>query len=119
MKRTQELTSIHYRRSVKRSASRVLHGHCPVCGSPLEAVAAGANGPENTQEGDRESAERIVIHLVRKEPGPQPEKDSGDQCCVRVSPATGSHIAPLALADFADSIRRSKCFTEKWIGHLV
>jgi len=50
MRRTREVTSIHYRREVKSLfASQVLRGRCPVCGSTLEAsvVSVAAQLPTN------------------------------------------------------------------------
>jgi hypothetical protein len=67
MRRTRELTSIHYRRSVKRpSASQGLRGYCPVCGSALEVIVV--NEPEETRGSGSRPSERTVFRLVREEP---------------------------------------------------
>lgn len=41
MKRTRIVTAIHYRRSLKKSVSRKLPTHCPVCGAALVTSEAG------------------------------------------------------------------------------
>ena len=54
VKRTRELTSIHYRRTVTKPSSSDVqsqsHTRCPICGAPLEAVfvsdPGGMGGPQ-------------------------------------------------------------------------
>jgi hypothetical protein len=66
MRRTRELTSIHYRRLVKRSrASLGLRGYCPVCGSALEVIVV--DEPEGTRGGSAKPVERTVFRLAREE----------------------------------------------------
>lgn len=77
MKQTREVTAIHYRRSVRRPASpdlqsRALRSHCPVCGSPLEAVPV--NDPEDTQGGGLKAARGIALRVMQQECGNCPEK---------------------------------------------
>ncbi len=74
MKRTLEVTAIHYRRTVKRPTSRVLHGYCPVCGSPLEAAFV---PPADPQTGNCKSEGETVFCVVPKALERRPEKDSG------------------------------------------
>ena len=76
MRRTRELTSIHYRRSIKRSASQRLHGYCPVCGSALEAIVV--NEAEETREGGLKPVERTVFRLAREEPEGPPGRGPGN-----------------------------------------
>lgn len=76
MRRTRELTSIHYRRSIKRSASQRLHGYCPVCGSPLEVIVV--NEPGETLGGGLKPVEETVFRLVREEPEGRPGRGSGN-----------------------------------------
>jgi hypothetical protein len=79
MKRTRELTSIHYRREVKRAfACQGLRGHCPVCGSTLEAsVVSQAAQPPTDRLAPVETA---VFRLVSE--GPKDE----------LSGITGGHV---------------------------
>lgn len=76
MKETRELTSIYYRRSVKRPASPVLQGFCPVCGSRLEAVFIHEVDSAGLQRGDREGEGGSVFRLVRDDADAQVEKGS-------------------------------------------
>jgi hypothetical protein len=78
MRRTRELTSIHYRRSVKRTASQGPRGYCPVCGSALEASVV--NEPAETPGGSPTPVERTVFRLVRGEPEGRPGGGSGNSC---------------------------------------
>jgi len=65
MRRTWELTSIHYRREVKRLfASQGLRGRCPVCGSTLEASVVSLTAqPPAARPAPTETA---VFHLVNE-----------------------------------------------------
>jgi hypothetical protein len=77
MKRTREVTAIHYRRSVRRSASpdlqsQALGDRCPVCGSPLEAGPV--NDPEDTQGGGLKAVRGIALRLMQPECGKCSEK---------------------------------------------
>lgn len=76
MKRTWELTSIHYRRSVKRPATPDIQSldHCPVCGTPLEAIRV--NNPE--ARGGLKAAQSIVFRVAQQESGERPDEDSGN-----------------------------------------
>jgi len=76
MKRTWELTSIHYRRSVKRPATPETQSldHCPVCGTLLEAIRL--NNPE--ARGGLNAAQRIVFRVAQPESGKRADKDSGN-----------------------------------------
>lgn len=81
MKRTRELTCIHYRRSIKRPASpnvqsQDLQSRCPVCGSPLEAVFI--SEPEDSQTDRLKAGQTIVFRVVRQESGERPDKGSGN-----------------------------------------
>lgn len=69
MKRTRELTAIHYRRTVKRSVSpnlqkADLQGRCPVCGARL---AVSFVRDSNDAEGDN-AAQKIVFRELEKHP---------------------------------------------------
>jgi len=76
MKRRWELTSIHYRRSVKRPAIPEIQSldHCPVCGTPLEAIRV--NNPE--ARGGLKATQRTVFRVAQQESGEEAGKDSGD-----------------------------------------
>jgi hypothetical protein len=79
MKRTRELTSVHYRRSVKRLASldvqnQSLQCRCPVCSTPLEAILV--SEPGDSQK-DRLRAQRAVLRVAQKESGEMSNEDSG------------------------------------------
>ncbi len=65
MKRSRELTSIHYHRSIRRPASpnarsSCFQGQCPVCGNSLEAILV--SEPADTLLGSR-----IALRLVKHE----------------------------------------------------
>jgi hypothetical protein len=80
MKRTRELTSIHYRRSVKRRASvnvqsRGLQSHCPSCGTSLEVVLVSDPG----YGGSPKAAQKIGSHLAQQECHERSNEDSENQ----------------------------------------
>jgi hypothetical protein len=69
MKRIQELTAIHYRRSVKRSAfpntqNVDLQGRCPVCGARLAVIVA----KDSMNREGANTAQKATFHLVQKGP---------------------------------------------------
>ena len=77
MKRTKEVTAIHYRRSVRRLAfpdlqAHALRSHCPLCSSPLEAVLV--NAPEDTQGGGLKADRGIALRVRQQECGNCSEK---------------------------------------------
>jgi hypothetical protein len=65
MKRTRDVTFVHYRRSVRRSSPRDLHGYCPVCGSLLAVVV---NDSGDTWGVGSKVVERTVFRVVRDDP---------------------------------------------------
>ncbi len=79
MKRTREVTSIHYRQRFRRSASAVLHGYCPVCGSPLEAAVTGESDSPDPQRRGCQPEGKVVFHLVSEDLGEHPTQDSGGE----------------------------------------
>ena len=82
MKRTRELTTTHYRRSIKRSASGNIQNvdfplHCPICGATLTADLV------NNSEGTTDAKAGHVCSLARKNGA----KDSDSR-----SPRNGSTV---------------------------
>jgi hypothetical protein len=80
MKRTLELTAIHYRRLVKRSAPPSIQNlrtqsHCPVCGSPWGAVPVDQFGDN---EGPKAAQGMIRFRAVPQEPEKRCDEDSLD-----------------------------------------
>jgi len=67
MKRTRELTAIHYRRSVKRPVSQELRACCPVCGSPLDVVVVATSNPGDPRSGGHIPEERTIFPPVCEE----------------------------------------------------
>ena len=79
MKRTQELTSIHYRRTVTKPASLEVQSqshcsNCPVCGAPLEAIFV--REPGGT--GNLQVASRVAFR-VAQQVGERNKEGAGDQ----------------------------------------
>ena len=79
MKRTRELTSIHYRRTVTKPSSSDIQSQshystCPICGAPLEAVfvsePTGTAGPQATP--------RIALRIAQQV-GEQNKEGVGNQ----------------------------------------
>ena len=67
MKRTRELTAIHYRRSIRTSASSnvqnlELQGDCPVCGTRL-AVSL---GKDSADRAGVNAAQKATFRVVQK-----------------------------------------------------
>jgi hypothetical protein len=65
MKKTRELTTTHYRRSIKRSASGKVQNidlplDCPICGARLTA------DPINKSEGTKDTKSVHVCSLARR-----------------------------------------------------
>lgn len=70
MKRTRELSVIHYRRSVKRSVSRTFPSHCPACGSSLPAGAVNEAGQtQRTAANDNEISLPFGHRYVKRPDG--------------------------------------------------
>jgi len=65
MKRTRELTAIHYRRSLKRPAAPD-QPNCPVCGSPLQESPV--NDLAGLQRGHVKAGPRVAPLVERPEP---------------------------------------------------
>jgi hypothetical protein len=79
MKRTVELTFIHYRRWVKKPASPAFTGatfsHCPVCGTALEAIVP--KGPEDPE--GLKPAQRFALQVAEQSSvSPQSTNGHGD-----------------------------------------
>lgn len=69
MKRTRELTAIHYRRSVKRSASPSIQSvdlqvRCPVCGTRLSADLVKNSGDKKGAQ----TAQQVPSAVLQKAP---------------------------------------------------
>jgi len=86
MKRIWELTSIRYRRAVKRRSTvsgpatpnpqnQGIQSPCPVCGTLLEAVLA--NGPGSSQRGGAKGRARVALHVAKQQSPEAPDQGSG------------------------------------------
>lgn len=69
VKRTRELTAIHYRRSVKRSASPSIQNvdlqiHCPLCGTRLSADLVKNSGDKKGAK----AAQQVPSPVLQKRP---------------------------------------------------
>jgi len=66
VKRTRELTSIHYRRTVTKPSSSGVqgqsHAHCPICGAPLEAIFVSDPGIT----GEPRAATKIAFRVAQQ-----------------------------------------------------
>jgi len=65
VKRTREVTAIHYRRSIKQPSSLVLHSPCPVCRTPLEVIVLNEVG--ETQSVGGKAGSKVAFRVVRGE----------------------------------------------------
>jgi len=78
VKRTRELTSIHYRRTVTKPSSSGVqgqsHAHCPICGAPLQAVVVS----EPTGTAGTQATPRIALRIAQQV-GEQNKEGVGDQ----------------------------------------
>ena len=106
MKRTREVTSIHYRQRFRRSVSAVLHGYCPVCGSPLEAAVTGESDSPDQQRRESKPEGKVVFHLGSEDLGKHPTQDSASEGGVLVLCKLESHSSPLAYGNFADVCKK-------------